>query len=136
MKTIKPKTLLFLATSSSSFSSHFLSSNSSLNKGVLHFSSSSTSSSSSSSSSWRSHDEERRSVKVSVWWDFENCQIPNGVNVIKVAQRITSALRSNGIKGPIAITAFGDVMQLSRSNQEALSATGISLYHVPRGKFL
>ncbi|CAH8319213.1 unnamed protein product [Eruca vesicaria subsp. sativa] len=30
-----------------------------------------------SSSTWR-HEEESRGVKVSVWWDFENCHLPSG----------------------------------------------------------
>ncbi|KAK9111223.1 hypothetical protein Scep_018742 [Stephania cephalantha] len=95
---------------------------------------SSNSSRSYSSSSWRHHhDEDSRSVKVSVWWDFENCAVPSGVNVFRVAQRITSALRANGINGPVTITAFGDVFQLSRANQEALSVSGICLNHIPRG---
>lgn len=68
-----------------------------------------------------------------MWWDFENCSIPCNVNVYKVTQCITSAVRANGIKGPIQITAFGDVLQLSRSNQEALSSTGINLTHIPNG---
>ncbi|XP_043698287.1 uncharacterized protein LOC122649008 [Telopea speciosissima] len=90
-------------------------------------------SSSSSISSWRHHDEESRNVKVSVWWDFENCSVPSGTNVFKVTQRIMSALRANGMKGPVTITAFGDVMQISRSNQEALSSTGVCLNHIPHG---
>ncbi|XP_077248669.1 putative endonuclease or glycosyl hydrolase [Tasmannia lanceolata] len=96
-------------------------------------SSHSSQSSSSSSLSYRHHDEEIRNVKVSVWWDFENCSVPVGVNVYKITHQITSALRSNGIKGPVTITAFGDVLQMSRSNLEALSSTGICLTHVPRG---
>ncbi|KAI3974666.1 hypothetical protein MKX01_029656 [Papaver californicum] len=142
MKNLNPRSIFIFATSSSSSSSsHLLSL---LKRGVSHFSSSPSydpppSSPSSSSSEerrmlWKNHEEERKTVRVSVWWDFENCQVPNGVNVAKVAQRITSALRTNGIKGPVTITAFGDVLQLSRDNQESLSATGISLYHVPCGK--
>ncbi|KAM0939841.1 putative NYN domain, limkain-b1-type, meiosis regulator and mRNA stability factor 1 [Dioscorea sansibarensis] len=84
-----------------------------------------------SSSLRRQHEEESRSVRVTVWWDFENCSIPYGVNVFRVAQRITSALRSNGIKGPVTINAFGDVAQLSRTTQEALTSTGVCLTHVP-----
>ncbi|XP_039125005.1 uncharacterized protein LOC120261257 [Dioscorea cayenensis subsp. rotundata] len=84
-----------------------------------------------SSSVRRQHEEESRSVRVTVWWDFENCSIPNGVNVFRVAQRITSVLRSNGIKGPVTINAFGDVAQLSRATQEALTSTGVCLTHVP-----
>lgn len=72
-----------------------------------------------------------RNVKVSVWWDLGNCPIPNGVNAIKVAKNITTALRVNKIKGPVTVTAFGDVMQLSRSVQESLSLTGVSLKHLP-----
>ncbi|KAL3527938.1 hypothetical protein ACH5RR_012594 [Cinchona calisaya] len=81
----------------------------------------------------RRHEEESRNVRVSVWWDFENCNLRAGANVFRVAQCITAAIRANGIKGPIQITAFGDVMQLSRLNQEALSSTGINLTHIPRG---
>nr|GMD54942.1 meiosis arrest female protein 1-like [Ipomoea batatas] len=85
------------------------------------------------SSSSRRHEAESRRVKVSVWWDFENCNLPTGSNVFRVTQGITAAIRANGIKGPIQITAFGDVMQMSRVNQEVLSSTGISFTHVPNG---
>lgn len=70
---------------------------------------------------------------MSVWWDFENCNLPAGANVFRVAHSITAAVRACGIKGPIQITAFGDILQLSRSNQEALSSTGINLTHIPHG---
>ena len=69
-----------------------------------------------------------------MWWDFENCNVPAGTNVFKVAPAITAAIRANGIKGPVQITAFGDVMQLSRVNQEAFSSTGMNLTHIPRGE--
>lgn len=80
------------------------------------------------------HGDEGRHIRVSVWWDFENCSVPVGVNVHKVSPRITAALRTSGVKGPIAIYAYGDVVQLSRSSQEALVASGIRLNHVPREK--
>ncbi|KAJ4887649.1 putative endonuclease or glycosyl hydrolase [Raphanus sativus] len=100
---------------------------------VSRFSSSTSSSQLTSPKRPHRHEEEpSRGVKVSVWWDFENCHLPSGANVYKVAQSITSAVRINGIKGPITITAFGDVLQLSRTNQEALSSTGINLTHVPQ----
>ncbi|CAK8567859.1 unnamed protein product [Lathyrus sativus] len=84
-------------------------------------------------SHWKSHDEESPNVRVSVWWDFENCNVPSGVDGSKVAPAITDAVRANGIKGPVHITAFGDVYQLSRPNQEALAFTGIHLTHIPKG---
>lgn len=55
--------------------------------------------------------------------------------MFKVGQSIAAAVRANGIKGPVQITAFGDMLQLSRSSQEALSATGINLTHIPHGSF-
>ncbi|KAK9678727.1 hypothetical protein RND81_11G229600 [Saponaria officinalis] len=95
--------------------------------------STSSSSPSPSSSSYRRQDEESRGVRVSVWWDIENCGVPNGVNVFRIAHSITSAVRANGIKGPVQITAFGDIFCLNRANQEALSCTGVNLIHIPNG---
>ncbi|XP_044958769.1 uncharacterized protein LOC123409964 [Hordeum vulgare subsp. vulgare] len=84
------------------------------------------------SSGWRrQHEEESKAVKVSVWWDFENCHVPQNVNVCRVAQRVSAALRAAGVRGPLSITAFGDVLQLSRAAQEALVATGVVISHVP-----
>uniref|UniRef100_A0ACD5W6E0 Uncharacterized protein n=1 Tax=Avena sativa TaxID=4498 RepID=A0ACD5W6E0_AVESA len=83
---------------------------------------------------WRGHpqqQEESKAVKVSVWWDFQMCQLPPNANPCRVAPRITAALRAAGIQGPVEITAFGDVSVLRRSVQEVLAATGVSLSHVP-----
>ncbi|XP_020210769.1 uncharacterized protein LOC109795685 [Cajanus cajan] len=74
-----------------------------------------------------------RNVRVSVWWDFKNCDVPAGVDPSKVAPAITKALRANGIKGPLHITAFGDVLMLSKPNRDALANTGIQFTHVPKG---
>ncbi|KAL5714926.1 hypothetical protein ACHQM5_016825 [Ranunculus cassubicifolius] len=115
MKSLTPLTIL-----ARSSSSHFFSSSISL------LSYSTTTSTSNS-------DEFSRNVRVAVWWDLENCSIPNGVNALRVAKNITSAIRANGIKGPVSITAFGDFMQFSRATQENLSITGVSLNHVPSG---
>ncbi|KAG7607303.1 putative NYN domain, limkain-b1-type, meiosis regulator and mRNA stability factor 1 [Arabidopsis thaliana] len=100
---------------------------------VANFSSSSSISAHYTSLKRAQYEEDSRSVSVPVWWDFENCHLPSGANVFKLAQTITSAVRICGIKGPITITAYGDMIQLSRTNQEALFATGINLTHVPQG---
>ncbi|XP_041009244.1 uncharacterized protein LOC121253290 isoform X2 [Juglans microcarpa x Juglans regia] len=118
---LSPRTLLFFT----SYSSPLL-------VKISHFSSSSHYASHSVHPG-RRHDEESRNVRVSVWWDFENCNLPSGVNVFKVAHSITAAVRASGIKGPVTITAFGDVFQLSRAKQEALSSTGINITHIPNG---
>jgi hypothetical protein len=83
---------------------------------------------------WRGHpqqQEESKAVKVSVWWDFQMCQLPPGADPCRVAPRITAALRAAGIRGPVEITAFGDVFTLRRSVQEVFAATGVAFSHVP-----
>jgi NYN domain len=100
-------------------------------------SSSSSSSSSRRTESLRKHnscDEESKGIKVSVWWDYENCAIPAGVNVYRIANRIVTALRSSGIRGPVSINAFGDMWQMPRTTQEVLISTGICLTHAPNSE--
>lgn len=129
MRHLLQKNLLFFTSSSSSFQPRSL-------LLLLRFHLCEFSSSPAPSySHWKRLDDESRNVRVSVWWDFENCSVPVGLNVSRVAPSITDAVRANGIKGPVHITAFGDVMQLSKSNQESLAFTGIHLTHIPNGLF-
>ncbi|PKU86324.1 hypothetical protein MA16_Dca002155 [Dendrobium catenatum] len=44
-------------------------------------------------------DDENRKVKITVWWDFEDCSILVGVKVHRVSNRITWDIRSSSIKG-------------------------------------
>ncbi|KAG7035237.1 hypothetical protein SDJN02_02032, partial [Cucurbita argyrosperma subsp. argyrosperma] len=124
--------------SSSTFSLSSLCSSSPPRALLLHFSQFSASFSSSnysfpSSSSSRRHDEESRYVRVSVWWDFENCNIPAGVNVFKVAHLITAAVRANGIKGPVQIllTAFRTTFLQLSSQPEALRVHYYEISRLP-----
>ncbi|XP_002987477.2 uncharacterized protein LOC9629277 [Selaginella moellendorffii] len=75
-----------------------------------------------------------RAVRVAVWWDFEDCDIPAGIPATNVSNNIISGLRTRGFKGPVSIDAYGDTWQLSRSTQEALASTGISLHHLPSSR--
>ncbi|GER35102.1 unnamed protein product [Striga asiatica] len=100
---------------------------------ILHFSTDSHQNPFPSHHSRRPTAEDSRNVRVSVWWDFENCNLPLNTNVFRVSQSIFNAVRANGMKGPVQITAFGDIMQISRTNQQALSSNGITLIHVPSG---
>lgn len=77
--------------------------------------------------------EESRNVRVWAWWDFKNCHVPPDFDASKVAPAIMEAVRANGIKGPLSITAFGDVQQLRRAHQEALAYTGVRFIHVSDG---
>jgi len=86
--------------------------------------------SSSSSSSSALAEEESRNVRVWAWWDVKNCHVPPNFDASKVAPKIMEAVRANGIKGPLNITAFGDVQLLTRAHQEALAYTGVRFTHV------
>ncbi|KMZ60677.1 hypothetical protein ZOSMA_57G00120 [Zostera marina] len=86
---------------------------------------------SSSESTNRNGEEEGKAVKITVWWDIENCPIPTGVDPYQVAKRITSALRFNGINGPITITAYGNMLQFNPVTCDALFTTGVALKYVP-----
>ncbi|OEL21807.1 hypothetical protein BAE44_0017177 [Dichanthelium oligosanthes] len=75
--------------------------------------------------------EESKAVKVTVWWDFQRCRLPPKVNPSRLAPRVTEALRRAGIRGPVEITAFGDVARIPPAEREALANTGVALSHVP-----
>ncbi|XP_019095673.1 PREDICTED: meiosis arrest female protein 1 homolog [Camelina sativa] len=72
-------------------------------------------------------------AKTSVWWDFENCMVPKGCDGSAIAHNIKSALLERNYCGPITIYAYGDTNKMSSSVQQSLSATALSLIHVPPG---
>ncbi|WVZ66831.1 hypothetical protein U9M48_015998 [Paspalum notatum var. saurae] len=76
---------------------------------------------------------EYATVKTSVWWDIENCQVPRQCDAHLIAQNMSSALAAAGYTGPITISAYGDTNCVPNHVQHALSSTGISLNHVPAG---
>ncbi|MCI23606.1 limkain-b1 [Trifolium medium] len=75
------------------------------------------------------------SAKISVWWDIENCQVPRNFNPNTIAKNITSALFNSNFHGPLSISAYCDTTGLPFHVQQALSSTGVSLYHVPAGMY-
>ncbi|KAJ7527872.1 hypothetical protein O6H91_16G074700 [Diphasiastrum complanatum] len=72
-------------------------------------------------------------VKISVWWDIENCMVPSIVRPHDVARNISKALRQENYRGPISISAYGDTYRLSDEVQTAITSTGINLHHIPSG---
>lgn len=72
--------------------------------------------------------------EVGVFWDFENCPVPSGLDPFLVRLNIERALRKSGYLGPISITGYGNIHLISRAHVlEALSETGVDLHHVPNG---
>ncbi|KAL7001592.1 hypothetical protein U1Q18_052388 [Sarracenia purpurea var. burkii] len=72
-------------------------------------------------------------AKISVWWDIDNVQVPNGCEPRSIAQNIKSALVRMNYCGPVSISAYGDFRRIRPSIQQALISTGIILIQVPAG---
>ena len=62
--------------------------------------------------------------------------MPDDVDPLKVAPAIRQAVRANGIKGPIAINAFGNLSSLPEHHLDTLASSGIQITHFPQGSFL
>ncbi|KFK23678.1 hypothetical protein AALP_AAs71350U000100, partial [Arabis alpina] len=76
---------------------------------------------------------EYQTVKTSVWWDIENCEVPRGWDAHAIAQNIGSALLKKKYSGPVSICACGDTNLIPEGVKQALSSTGVGLNHVPSG---
>ncbi|KAH9717534.1 hypothetical protein KPL71_021861 [Citrus sinensis] len=76
-------------------------------------------------------DQKYVTAKTSVWWDIENCQVPDNRDPHTIAQNISSAPVEMNYCGPVSISAYGDTNRIPASVQHALSSTGIALNHVP-----
>ncbi|KAH7865571.1 hypothetical protein Vadar_008433 [Vaccinium darrowii] len=74
-----------------------------------------------------------KTAKTSVWWDIENCRVPEGCEPHSIALNITKALANMNYYGSVCISAYGDTTRIPASVQQALTSTGIPLNHVPAG---
>lgn len=72
-------------------------------------------------------------AKTSVWWDIENCAVPKSWDAHEIGLKLNSELMKMNYCGPLSISAYGNTNLISKSVQQALSSTGISLNHVPSG---
>ncbi|KAL0679651.1 hypothetical protein Bca4012_007632 [Brassica carinata] len=60
-----------------------------------------------------------------VCWDIENCPIPKGCKAEEISQKISSALSKLNYRGPISISAYGNMNHIPPSVKKALSSTGV-----------
>ncbi|KAG6532137.1 hypothetical protein ZIOFF_005975 [Zingiber officinale] len=81
-------------------------------------------------------EDEYATVRTSVWWDIENCQVRKACDPHLIAQNISLALAEMGYRGPVSISAFGDTSKIAQPTVQALNNTGIALNHVPAVKVL
>ncbi|KAL1194938.1 hypothetical protein V5N11_033178 [Cardamine amara subsp. amara] len=72
---------------------------------------------------------EEAEAKTSVWWDMKSFPVPSGYEAGQVAECIKSSLEKSGFRGPVTITAYGDLQQTPEHVLRALSSTGITLKH-------
>ncbi|CAH2065784.1 unnamed protein product [Thlaspi arvense] len=70
---------------------------------------------------------EEDEAKTCVFWDMEDCPIPEGLNPHSVYRNIRAALANKGYRGEVTITAYGDKNQIPGYFESA----GISL--IPAG---
>lgn len=70
-------------------------------------------------------------ARTAVFWDVEDCQIPNGSNAVEVSQSIRSALKKIEYCGPASIYAYGNPEQIVAGLDTA--ATVVS--HLAAGEF-
>ncbi|GAB2216662.1 hypothetical protein Droror1_Dr00024439 [Drosera rotundifolia] len=73
---------------------------------------------------------------VAIFWDMENCPVPNDVRPEDVAVSIRMALKFHPlIKGSITtFSAYGDFNNFPRRLREGCQRTGVKLVDVPNGR--
>ncbi|KAJ0247256.1 hypothetical protein HA466_0166880 [Hirschfeldia incana] len=65
-----------------------------------------------------------------VCWNIENCPISKGCKAEEICQKISSALSKLNYRGPISISAYGNMNYIPPSIKKALFSTGVVLNHV------
>ncbi|KAF8096758.1 hypothetical protein N665_0301s0006 [Sinapis alba] len=70
-----------------------------------------------------------KTAKIEVWWDMNDCPIPEGYDGRGVRPSIERACKKRGYTGPVSITAYADQTQTPDHHLLALSSTGVSVAH-------
>ncbi|MBW1279439.1 NYN domain-containing protein, partial [Escherichia coli] len=60
-------------------------------------------------------------AQIAVWWDMNDCPIPEGYDARRVRPSIEGAFKKLGYSGPVSITAYGDQTQTSDDILRGLS---------------
>jgi hypothetical protein len=73
---------------------------------------------------------------VAIFWDIENCPVPNDVRPEEVAGNVRMALRQHlVVKGAVTmLSAYGDFNAFPRKLREGCQRTGVKLVDVPNGR--
>ncbi|WZZ75541.1 uncharacterized protein LOC125590033 [Brassica napus] len=68
-------------------------------------------------------------AKIEVWWDMNDCPIPEGYDARRVRPSMERAFEKIGYTGPVSITAYGDQTKTPDHHLLALSSTGVAVVH-------
>ncbi|CAL9245440.1 unnamed protein product, partial [Arabidopsis halleri] len=66
--------------------------------------------------------------EIGIFWDIEQCKIPDELNAGEVLNRVRSSLSSFGHHGPVSISGYGDM------TGHEFPSEGIKLNHFPAGE--
>ncbi|KAF3587146.1 hypothetical protein F2Q69_00030037 [Brassica cretica] len=72
---------------------------------------------------------EHATAKIQVWWDMDQCLIPEGYDARLVRPSIEAAFKEIGYSGPVSITAYADHKETPNHVLLALSSTGVDVAH-------
>lgn len=74
-----------------------------------------------------------KSAKTAVFWDMEDCPLPDGLNAVEVSRNIRKALKKLNYEAKASIYAYGDTDQI----KAGLNSTGyVVKQHPDAGSFL
>nr|VDD39876.1 unnamed protein product [Brassica oleracea] len=68
-------------------------------------------------------------AKIEVWWDMNDCTIPEGYDARRVRSGIERAFEKLGYTGRVSITAYGDQKKTPCDVLRGLSSTGVAVAH-------
>ncbi|CAF2131158.1 BnaA03g46690D [Brassica napus] len=74
-----------------------------------------------------------KTEKIGVWWDMNDCPIPEGYDARRVRPSIERAFKERGYSGPVSITAYADQTQTPSHVLRGLSSSGVAVAHTRSG---
>ncbi|KAG7597912.1 hypothetical protein ISN44_As06g022220 [Arabidopsis suecica] len=75
--------------------------------------------------------QEESAAAILVAWDINKCPVPDGCDPRVVRPSIKRVLEHNGYRGPLTVTAFGKLEDVSTDILRALFSSGIHLIYTP-----
>ncbi|KAJ0251512.1 hypothetical protein HA466_0124580 [Hirschfeldia incana] len=68
-----------------------------------------------------------------VWWDMDNCPLPNGYDPSRLGPRIDTELKNLGYNGPLTLVAVGNLDGIPSEFLNVLASDGFVIKHSGEG---